>query len=599
MDVVVPASNEAAVLPACLAALLRQEGVSDLRIVVVANGCTDDTAEQARSFIAVAAARGHELRVLDLPVAGKAAALNAASSHLRGGSSTFLDADIVLGPGALQALVDRLESLDTPALAAPARSTFRPHDRVIAQYHTVREALPSMRSGVIGGGCYAVNQAGRARWGRFPDLRGDDMYVRSRFPLHEQHVLAHVYFLSQLTDDRREMVRLASRWHRGNREVHGAQVSWTSRALRHVRDVHAVRRHWRALPAFLAVSLLARTTRGAGRWPRALSVRRQASTPRPSALVSPRVHVVIVTYASEQLIETCLDALSRQNADLSVTVVDNASPDATCVVVGRRAGIRLIRNRVNVGFAEAVNQAAEGVAADYLLLLNPDVQLAEGALEHLLTLSLLLPAGGLYGGRAQDTHGRLDMSSALAAPSVRQAIAFGTGLTATGRMRLDPDSLGGWRRDDCRSVPVLTGAVLLVTADLWRRLDGFDTRYVMYGEDVDLCLRARRLGARPAFTHHCRYVHVHGASSTQSTRLQLTLRGKVTLFEQHLTPLRSRLAHWLLFGGVGLRAAGGPLSSRGEIWRKAWLARSQWRSGWPALDRAEAPGSAPRVPSLD
>lgn len=84
LDVVVPAHEEQALLPRCLRALLWDARDVELRIVVVANGCTDATPAAARRFVPAARELGHELVVLELPVAGKAAALNAASPCLRG-----------------------------------------------------------------------------------------------------------------------------------------------------------------------------------------------------------------------------------------------------------------------------------------------------------------------------------------------------------------------------------------------------------------------------------------------------------------------------------------------------------------------------------
>lgn len=126
------------------------------------------------------------------------------------------------------------------------------------------------------------------------------------------------------------------------------------------------------------------------------------------------------------------------------------------------------------------------------------------AIDHLLTLAARFPDAGLYSGRA-----------------VRHALKFA--------MLRDQDSLGGWQRDDIRSVPALTGAFLLIHRGLWERLEGFDERYFLYGEDVDLCMRAWRLGARPMFTPAAGHLHHGGGSSTPEQRLIAILRGKATL----------------------------------------------------------------------
>src|SRR5687768_1481633 len=94
--VVVPARNEASVLPSCLEGLLGQEYPGRLRVIVAANDCLDDTAEAAQSFSKLFTERGHRLDVLELPGGGKPGALNAADELAGPGVRIYLDADVVL-----------------------------------------------------------------------------------------------------------------------------------------------------------------------------------------------------------------------------------------------------------------------------------------------------------------------------------------------------------------------------------------------------------------------------------------------------------------------------------------------------------------------
>ncbi|MFD1045724.1 glycosyltransferase family 2 protein [Kibdelosporangium lantanae] len=264
--------------------------------------------------------------------------------------------------------------------------------------------------------------------------------------------------------------------------------------------------------------------------------------------------MVVVTYNNVSTIERCLASVPPW---VTLTVVDNASTDGT-PVFGER-------NPVNVGFSAAVNQAASRGKGDYILLLNPDAYLHEGALEQLLALAARFPSAGVYGGRAVDGSGRLDPSTCLARPSWWHALAFATGTSTV----VDPDSLGRWRRDDVRDVPALTGSMFLVRRDLWEKLGGFDEGYWMYGEDVDLCMRAAKTGARPMFTPLAVHTHVGGGSSTRSERLVGILRGKARLYEVYV----GKGARYALMVGVALRAV---VSRR---WRAAWRDRARWQHG--------------------
>ncbi|MFD1048410.1 glycosyltransferase, partial [Kibdelosporangium lantanae] len=108
IDVVVPAHNEAALIRGCLWSVL-SSGL-DVRVVVVADGCTDST---------VAEASLPGVRVVEIPKSGKAAALNAATPCLRGCSVVYLDADTVLLPGTLRAMAVELDS-PSPRFVGPA-----------------------------------------------------------------------------------------------------------------------------------------------------------------------------------------------------------------------------------------------------------------------------------------------------------------------------------------------------------------------------------------------------------------------------------------------------------------------------------------------
>ena len=95
VDVVVPAHNEEALLPACLGSVIAQRGTGPIHLIVVANACTDRTAEVAESYRDAATASGHRLTVLELLRPGKSAALNAADGLLGGRIHVYLDSDVV------------------------------------------------------------------------------------------------------------------------------------------------------------------------------------------------------------------------------------------------------------------------------------------------------------------------------------------------------------------------------------------------------------------------------------------------------------------------------------------------------------------------
>jgi glycosyltransferase involved in cell wall biosynthesis len=217
MGVVIPARNEAAQLPDLLRSLLDQAGVV-LEVVVVANGCKDDTAAVARGFGEAFAAAGHALQIVEIAEASKAAALRVGDGVVKTLPKAYVDADLVLSPSAL---ADVAATLDTsePCAAAPRLRFAAPPDTA----HLARfvEATPPFSNDVIGGGFYAVNAAGRQRFGAFPALVGDDAFVLGHFQAEERRLVCSAEFRCRFPD-RARLGAVLTRWEFGRRQAAAA-----------------------------------------------------------------------------------------------------------------------------------------------------------------------------------------------------------------------------------------------------------------------------------------------------------------------------------------------------------------------------------------
>ena len=169
-----------------------------------------------------------------------------------------------------------------------------------------------------------------------------------------------------------------------------------------------------------------------------------------------------------------------------------------------------------MGYARAINLAASRATGDFLVLLNPDTVVLDGALDRLRAFAMAHPGHGLYGGRTIRPNGEVDPRSCWARPSWWSVTCFGFGLSTAfqGSAIFNPESLGSWQRDSVREVGVITGSLCLVPRDVWIELGGFDPVYFMYGEDSDLAGRAARRGYRPIVTPDATIVHEVGASSS-------------------------------------------------------------------------------------
>lgn len=218
-SILIAASNEEAWIGRCLDALLAQDRTAGpVQIVVAANACTDGTVGIVRDRAAQAEARGWKLLCNVSPEPGKAAALNRADAQALGGVRAYLDADVICDPaliGQLRAALDRPDpAYATGTLAvAPARSW------VTRRYAALWTRLPFVRGGAVGAGLFAVNAAGRARWGAFPQIISDDTFVRLQFAPSERHEVAARYHWP-MVEGWRNLVRVRRRQDAGVAEVY-------------------------------------------------------------------------------------------------------------------------------------------------------------------------------------------------------------------------------------------------------------------------------------------------------------------------------------------------------------------------------------------
>ena len=215
--IILPAHDEAGYIRACLTSVLAQDHTGPVEVIVAANGCNDDTAARARAMGGAFADRGWHLRVEELPQGGKIGALNHADACAGPGIRLYLDADIRMSPRLLSGLV---AVLDVPQpryaggrlVVAPAKSA------VSRAYARFWQKLPFVAQGVTGAGLFAVNGAGRARWGAFPQIISDDTFARLQFTEAERFLVDEPYEWP-LVEGFSPLVRVRRRQDRGVAQI--------------------------------------------------------------------------------------------------------------------------------------------------------------------------------------------------------------------------------------------------------------------------------------------------------------------------------------------------------------------------------------------
>lgn len=212
VSIIIAAHNEAAVLDTTLAALL--QGPEPPQVVVVPNGCTDDTAAVARAHPGV--------EVVELAGGGKAAALNAGEQFARSFPRIYLDADIVLPADAVASLSAALDS-DGVLVAVPGRrlvSTGRPWP--VRAWASIQRRLPVFSQGLFGRGAVAVSAQGRARFDEFPLMVADDLFLDSLFTDEEKAHVDDVVVSVEAPATTSELVARLTRVRRGSAAMRAA-----------------------------------------------------------------------------------------------------------------------------------------------------------------------------------------------------------------------------------------------------------------------------------------------------------------------------------------------------------------------------------------
>lgn len=262
-----------------------------------------------------------------------------------------------------------------------------------------------------------------------------------------------------------------------------------------------------------------------------------------------------------------------------IVVLDNASHDGSADAVRGREHVVLIESDVNLGFAAAVNRCAAQARGRVLLLCNPDARVDPACLAALMRARGDDVAAGIWGGRIRTTSGEIDYATARRELGLLGLAAWATMIaTVARRLGVELDVPRRVRRaTQPIGVDMLSGVLLLVNAHTWAALGGFDERFFMYGEDADLCTRARSAGWRPTLVPDAVAEHELGASSSSTRREMLKLAGRCTYIDNNMVGPRRWLALRLVQLGVTVRSVA---PSRSVDWRSVRRAADVWRYGY-------------------
>jgi hypothetical protein len=211
--------------------------------------------------------------------------------------------------------------------------------------------------------------------------------------------------------------------------------------------------------------------------------------------------------------------------------------------------VKVLSNDENLGFARACNQGAQAGSAPYLLFLNPDAEI----FEHSLSCPLQYMEAesnaqiGICGVQLVDEAGAVSRTCARF-PSLARLSAQALGLNKIPGLKHTGMHMKGWDHSHTSEVDQVIGAFFLIRRNLFEALGGFDERFFVYFEEVDLSFRARAMGYKSVYLADAKAFHAGGGTSRQvkGMRLFYSLRSRLLYGFKHF----SRWKAWALTGIV-------------------------------------------------
>lgn len=252
-----------------------------------------------------------------------------------------------------------------------------------------------------------------------------------------------------------------------------------------------------------------------------------------------KLSVIIVAFNSETFIKKCLELVLKNNPeDSEVIVIDNKSTDNTKEVIkGFTPKVRFIESDKNLGFGKAVNLAAGQAQGKYLFLLNPDAFLKKPMIGELIDFYENTPNVGIVFPKLITLDGRVQ-PSVRKLPTIWGAIKEFIFSIQHEYTQYTPN----------QNIPVeieaAYGAAALITKDLFLKLGGFDEKFFMYYEDVDLCRRIRNLGFKVYFYPNASIEHMVGGVISPFKRSDLNNQSLVK-YHGFLTATILNLIFWV------------------------------------------------------
>jgi GT2 family glycosyltransferase len=272
-----------------------------------------------------------------------------------------------------------------------------------------------------------------------------------------------------------------------------------------------------------------------------------------------KLSIVIICWNDLRVIRDCLRSIfeGTHTTTFEVIVSDNGSVDDSTEFVRKHyPTVRVIENQENLGFARGNNAGIWASRGEYVLILNPDTIIHDGALDRFVEFANRYPEAGAFGCRVLNPDGTYQVSARLF-PTIRRYW-----ISALGLSRLSSafvyEEYPRWRGDTERPIDWQSGCCVMFRSDLLKKLRGFDEQFFYHFEEVDLCRRVWNSGRPILFTPDAVITHLGGQSVNRfPVRFEIEKhRSRYRYFYKHFGRAAARRCRRLSIAKIRVRQLG-------------------------------------------
>jgi GT2 family glycosyltransferase len=278
-----------------------------------------------------------------------------------------------------------------------------------------------------------------------------------------------------------------------------------------------------------------------------------------------KLTVSIVNYNAGDYLIRCLESLEKIQSEalLEIYVVDNASSDDSVARVKKLfPKIHFILNEQNLGFGKAHNQVLKNLQTEFVLILNPDVELEDGNLSVPISYLNASPEVGAVTGEVILSNRQIDLTAHRGFPTPWASFKYYV---------FKDDSLYHMRNknmNQIHEVDAISGAFFLTRKSVLDKVGLFDEDYFMYAEDIDLCFRIKQAGYKIMYLPSVKILHHKGVSSglkkhtqgittanlqTKQRSLNAFYETMKIFYQKHLAQEYPFFINWLVYLGINLK----------------------------------------------